>query len=218
MSSQGVDPHHFVSRAHQIKAQLPTILSEWGLLPRFKRWRLAQDPDTGTAVLFGVLNNRYIAMHTTTPFSDYFDPRLLRDIATKLQVQVIPSANDGLRYAFILERGQVGHPKDVPALPSGVAAEAMPAPASTTQIFERYAVAPTATERSVLLDELVVRQQRLTKFLIVADALNALNNIPSQPLPDILRMDEFEFNQKITGYETSRIRTKLKSQKGEPNG
>jgi hypothetical protein len=107
MITQTVDPHHFVRRARQIKTQIPIILSQWGLVPKFKRWRLAQDPETGMVVLFGVLNNKYIAMHTTTPFSDYFDPRLLRDLATELKVQVISSANDGLRYAFILERGQI---------------------------------------------------------------------------------------------------------------
>jgi hypothetical protein len=107
MITQAVDPHHFVRRARQIKAQIPGILSQWGLVPKFKRWRLAQDPETGTVILFGVLNNKYIATHTTTPFSDYFDPRLLHDLATGLNVQVIPSANDGLRYAFILERGQI---------------------------------------------------------------------------------------------------------------
>jgi hypothetical protein len=107
MITQTVDPHHFVRRARQIKARIPVILSQWGLVPKFKRWRLAQDPETGMVILFGVLNNKYIATHTKTPFSDYFDPRLLHDLATELQVQVIPSANDGLRYAFILERGQI---------------------------------------------------------------------------------------------------------------
>ena len=107
MITQAVDPHHYVRRARQIKAQIPTILSQWGLVPKFKRWRLAQDPETGMVVLFGVLNNKYIAMHTTTPFSDYFDPRLLHDLATELNVQVLSSANDGLRYVFILERGQI---------------------------------------------------------------------------------------------------------------
>lgn len=107
MITQTVDPHHFVRRARQIKAQIPVILSQWGLIPKFKRWRLAQDPETGMVVLFGVLNNKYIATHTTTPFSNYFDPRLLHDLETELHVQVLSSANDGLRYVFILERGQI---------------------------------------------------------------------------------------------------------------
>src|SRR5512140_375767 len=110
MITPTVNLDHFISRAQQIKAQAPAILSQWGLLPKFKRWRLAQDPGTGMVVLFGVLNSKYIATHATTPFSDYFDPRLLHDLARELHVQVISSANDGLRYAFILERGQLGIP------------------------------------------------------------------------------------------------------------
>ena len=58
-------------------------------------------------VLFGILNNKYIATHTSIPFSDYFDPRLLHDLANELQVQVVSCNSDGLRYAFILERGSL---------------------------------------------------------------------------------------------------------------
>ena len=102
-----VDPHYFMSRAREIRAQVPFILSQWGLAAKFKRWRLAQDPQTGMVVLFGVLDNKYIATHTSTPFSNYFDPHLMRDLEKELQVQIISSDNDGLRYAFVLERGQI---------------------------------------------------------------------------------------------------------------
>ncbi|HEX2998569.1 MAG TPA: hypothetical protein VHP14_27350, partial [Anaerolineales bacterium] len=77
-------------------------------MPRFKRWRLTQDPDTGMVVLFGILNNRYIAEHTSTPFNHYFDPRVLHDLADELQVQVVSCNSHGLRYAFILDRGELG--------------------------------------------------------------------------------------------------------------
>jgi hypothetical protein len=100
---------HIISiRSPAIKTQVSTVLTKWGLLPRFKRWRLTQDPDTGMVVLFGILNNRYIATHTSIPFSDYFDPRLLHDLANELQVQVVSCNSDGLRYAFILDRGRFG--------------------------------------------------------------------------------------------------------------
>lgn len=59
-------------------------------------------------VLFGVLNDRYIATHTSIPFRDYFEPRVLHDLANELQVQVVSCSSDGLRYAFILDRGQLG--------------------------------------------------------------------------------------------------------------
>ena len=114
MITQAVDPHHYISTARHIRAQIPLLLSQWGLVAKFKRWRLAQDPKNGMVVLFGVLDNKYIATHTTTPFTNYFDPQLLRDMETELQVQIVYSSNDGLRYAFILERGQIDEiPKQI---------------------------------------------------------------------------------------------------------
>jgi hypothetical protein len=74
-------------------------------------------------ILFGVLNRRYIALHTTTPFSDYFDPRLLSDLSAELHVQVISSSNDGLRYVFILERCQLELPENIVAIQAPVPAE-----------------------------------------------------------------------------------------------
>jgi len=105
MIIQTNDQNQFNQKAWRIRTQVSTILKKWGLLPRFKRWRLTQDPDTGLIVLFGILNNKYIATHTSIPFSDYFDPRLLHALATELQVQIVSCNSDGLRYAFILERG-----------------------------------------------------------------------------------------------------------------
>jgi hypothetical protein len=108
MTIQPIDPHHYEQKSEQIKAQVLTVLTKWGLPPRFERWRLTQDPDTGMIVLFGILNNKYLATHTSIHFRDYFDPRVLRDLANELQVQVVSSDSDGLRYAFILDRGQLG--------------------------------------------------------------------------------------------------------------
>lgn len=119
MAIQTIDPHHLHEKAQQIRAHVPTALTQHGLLPKFMSWRLAQDPSTGLVVLFGILNDKYIAAHTQTPFAAYFDPRLLHDLATDLQVQVVPSSNEGLRYAFILDWGQLGQrtaPVDFPSL------------------------------------------------------------------------------------------------------
>jgi hypothetical protein len=107
MIIQTIDLHHFDQKARQIRTKVSIILEKWGLLPRFKRWRLSKDPSTGMIVLFGVLNSRYIARHTSIPSSDYFNPRLLDDLANELQVQVVSSNSDGMRYAFILSRGQI---------------------------------------------------------------------------------------------------------------
>ncbi len=138
MITQPADPQHHVRTARQIKAQMPVLLSQWGLVAKFKRWRLAKDPKTGMVILFAVLDNKYIASHTTTPFSNYFDPHLLRDLETELQVQIVYSTNDGLRYAFILERGQIDelpkpidpHP-DKPSLVVKVLFSEKPAAAGT---------------------------------------------------------------------------------------
>ncbi len=108
MLIQTPDPHHFNEKAQQIRAHVPTALTQRGLLPKFMSWRLTQDPSTGLVVLFGILNDKYIAEHTETPFDAYFDPRLLHDLATDLQVQVVSSTHEGLRYAFILDWGQLG--------------------------------------------------------------------------------------------------------------
>lgn len=107
MINQTFDLHHFDQKARQIRTQAAIILEKWGLLPRFKRWRLTKDPSTGMIVLFGVLNKKYIVRHTSIPISDYFDPRLLYDLANELQVQVVSSNFDGMRYAFVLSRGQI---------------------------------------------------------------------------------------------------------------
>src|SRR5512142_32031 len=102
-----IEQQGFDHETQRIRVGVLAVLKKWGLLPRFKRWRLAKDPETGMVVFFGVLNNGYIAAHTSYPFSDYFDPRVLQDLANQLQVQVVSCNTDGLRYAFILDRGRL---------------------------------------------------------------------------------------------------------------
>ena len=115
MTIQTVESQQFAQRARRIRAQASTVLTRCGLLPRFKRWRLTQDPESGMIVLFGVLNNQYIAAHTSVRFAAYSDPRVLHELADELQVQVVTCNNsDGVRYAFILEPGQLASlPTDV---------------------------------------------------------------------------------------------------------
>jgi hypothetical protein len=107
MKTQTMEPNLLDQKARRIRAKVSVLLPKWGLLPRFKRWRLTQDPETGLIVLFGILNSKYIATHTSIPFSDYFDSRLLHDLANELQVEIVSCNGDGLRYAFILDRGQL---------------------------------------------------------------------------------------------------------------
>ncbi len=107
MTMQTSDPHPYAGVARHIRARVVTILGGHGLLPRFSSWRLAQDPTSGLVVLFGVLNAAFIANHSQMPTSAYFHPLLLEDLTRALQVQIIPSSVDGLRYAFILDRGRL---------------------------------------------------------------------------------------------------------------
>jgi hypothetical protein len=204
MTPQAVNPRHFIRRMRQIRATIPDILSRWGLLPKFKRWRLAQDPDTGTVVLFGVLDNHYIATHTTTPFSNYFEPRLLHDLATELGAQVIPSASDGLRYAFILDKGQVDDLQ-----PS---ANHRPINQALSRV-QKIVIhdEPAHPQSFVLADEHRLEHQKLDRFLKIAIALEAKKNADAQPLPEVLLMNEAEFNQLMAEYEDERYKKKEQS-------
>lgn len=200
MITQALDPHHFVRRARQVKAQIPVLLSQWGLISKFKRWRLAKDPRTGTVVLFGVLDNQYISTHSTTPFSNYFDARLLRDMAAELHVSVIPSANDGLRYAFILKKGQVGALTE----PHIKASEPPASPPVTVALVEIRMAPPPQPHISTLADDHTIIHQRLERFLKIAEALVVLNEDNPAPLPDILLLNESEFERQLAEYEASR--------------
>src|SRR5512140_931357 len=102
-----IEQESFDHETQRIRVKVSAVLKKWGLLPRFKRWRLARDADTGMVVFFGVLNSGYIAAHGSTPLNDYFQPGVLHDLANQLQVQVVSCNTDGLRYAFILDRGRL---------------------------------------------------------------------------------------------------------------
>ena len=204
---QTIEPHHFEQEARRIRTQVSTILTKWGLLPRFKRWRLTQDPDTGMIVLFGILNNRYIATHTSIPFSNYFDPRLLDDLAKNIQLQVVSCNSDGLRYAFILDRGSLGkipthidYPFIVDDKPLIRVVYSDP-PQSVTIPPIDIATAD---------DHMLVRQV-VGAFLKVFDDIqirdDAIQN-STQNQPEIMVIDEGEFNKRVAEHEALRLRRK----------
>jgi hypothetical protein len=201
MTIQTVDPQPFAQKARRIRAQVSTILRRWGLLPRFERWRLTQDPDTGMIVLFGILNNKYIAMHTSIPFADYFDQRVLHDLANELQVQVVSCNSDGLRYAFILDRGQLGKLPthiDFPFIENGkrlVRVVYSDNPSSSP-------VPPVDTAR---VDDHSLVHQGVGAFLKVFDDIKLRDDAAlqrsAQNLPDIVVIDEDEFHKRIAEHE-----------------
>lgn len=199
MITQAIDSHYFNQKALRIRAQVSIVLAKWGLLPRFKRWRLTQDPGTGMIVLFGILNNRYIA----TPFSDYFDPRLLHDLAHELQVQVVSCNSDGLLYAFILDRGEFRRLPthiDFPYIENGkllarvVYSDALPS-------------IPALPAEAATVDDHMLVQKGVVAFLKVFDDIKLREDAALQPSaqssPAVVVIDEDEFKKRVAEHEAN---------------
>jgi len=203
---KGVDPRHFDQKARQIKARVMIILTRWGLMPRFKRWRLTQDPETGMVVLFGILNNKYIAEHTSIPFNEYFDPRILHDLANELGVQVVSCNSDGLRYAFILDRGSFGKLPthiDYPFIDKGKVMVRV----VFGDIHPTVLVPPVDT-----LNDNKFMQQVAGAFLKVFEDIKLRDDaallLSAQNPTDIAVIDELEFNKRVLEHEANRQRVK----------
>jgi hypothetical protein len=208
MIIQTNDQNQFNQKAWRIRTQVSTILKKWGLLPRFKRWRLTQDPDTGMIVLFGILNNKYIASHTSIPFSDYFDPRLLNDLANELQVQVVSCNSDGLRYAFILDRGSLNKLPthvDYPFIDNGKLL-------FRVIYSNNLPPAPVSPVDPVKVDDRVLVDQGVGAFLKVFDDIkirdDAASDLSSQKTPDIVMIDQDEFKKRVAEQEVKFQRSK----------
>lgn len=206
--NKGIDLRHYDQKARHIKTQVMTILTRWGLVPKFKRWRLTQDPETGMVVLFGILNNTYIAEHTSIPFRDYFDPRFLKDLAEELQVQVVSCNSDGLRYAFILDRGSFGKLPthiDYPYVNKG---EVM-----VRVVFENNQLPDPIppVESLTLIDNRFVREIA-GAFLNVFEDIKLRDDatllLSAQKPPNILIINEDEFNTRVAEHEINRLKVK----------
>jgi hypothetical protein len=210
MITRIVDLNQFHQRARQIRARVPVILSQWGLLPKFNRWRLTQDPETGLVVLFAVLNTRYIATHTATPFSDYFDPRLLHDLANDLHVQIVSCNSDGLRYAFILDRGSVGKLPthiDFPFLDGdrlrvGVIYNDEPVPGWINP--QTMQASPINVE---IVDDHTLVSRGVGDFLKVFDDIklkdDAASKLSAQGLPDVVVIDAEGFYKRVAEHKAN---------------
>ncbi len=208
IDQQHFDQQHFDQDIRQIRAQVSKVLKKWDLLPRFKRWRLTQDPSTGMIVLFGILNNEYIATHTSIRFNDYFDPRVLHDLANELQVEVVSCNSDGLRYAFILDRGQLRKLPthiDFPFIDKGKLLARVVYSDNSRPI-------PTPPAASTIADDQTLMRQGVKAFLKVLDDIklkdDAALEFSAQHLPDIVVIDEDEFNRRVAEHEANRKRVK----------
>ena len=160
-------------------------------------------------VLFGILNNRYIATHTSIPFGDYFDPRLLHDLANEIQLQVVACNSDGLRYAFILDRGQFGRLPthiDFPFIDNGKLLDRVVYSDNPPSV-------PTPPVEIAEADDKTLVREGVGAFLKVFDdiklrddaavQLSALN--PS----NIVVLDEDEFKRRVAEHEPNTHRPKL---------
>jgi hypothetical protein len=208
MMTQIIDPRHYDQKTRRIKTQVAAVLTKRGLVPRFKRWRLSQDPDTGMVVLFGILNNSYIATHTTIPFNSYFDPRLLHDLANELQVQVVSCNSDGLRYAFILDRGSVG------AIPTHIDYPFVDNGRLLVRVVYRDSPQPVPTP---LVDVAEMDDRRFVRqvagaFLKIFDDIKLRDDaallLSAQNPPDVAIIDEDEFNRRVLEHEVNRQKVK----------
>jgi hypothetical protein len=215
MITQTIDPHHFDQKTQRIKTQVSTVIKKWGLLPRFKRWRLTKDPGTGMIVLFGILNNKYIAAHTSIPFSDYFDPRLLHDLANELQMQVVSCNSDGLRYAFILDRGQIDMLPthiDIPVLDGDRLLVRVVYGDRSVPAVIKPQITPAPRIAADIVDDQTLVHRGVGAFLKVFDDIklrdDAALQISSQNPPDIVVIDEDEFKKRVEEHEADRQRSK----------
>lgn len=205
---KGTDPRHFDQKARQLKVQVSAVLTKWGLIPRFKRWRLTQDPETGMVVLFGILNNKYIAEHTLNSFSKYFDPLLLHDLANELGVQVVSCNSDSLRYAFILDRGSFGKLPthvDYPFVDNGKV--------MVRVVFgDTHQPVPAPPVDTVALNDNRFMSQVAGAFLKVFEDIKLRDDaallLSAQNPPDVVIIDEDEFKKRVMEHEVNRQKVK----------
>jgi len=208
MSTQTIDQHPYNQKVRRIKAKASAVLTNWGLLPRFTRWRLTQDPDTGMVVLFGILNNRYIATHTSIPFSDYFDPSLLHDLANELQVQVVSCNSDGLRYAFILDQGSLGKLPthiDYPFLEGGRPSVRVVYRDQRLMGLNNQQTMPVPPANDNVEDDQTMIRRGVKAFLKVLDDIDlkdsAASKLPAQAPPDVIAIGEEEFKKQVAEHK-----------------
>ena len=156
-------------------------------------------------MLFGVLNDRHIATHTSIHFSDYFDPRVLRDLANELQVQVVSCNSDGLRYAFILDRAQLGKLPthiDFPFIEKGKLLVRVVYSDDPPSI-----PAPPVEMAIVDVDDGALVRQGVGAFLKVFDDIKlrdaAALQLSAQKMPDIVVIDQDEFNKRVAEPEAT---------------
>ena len=158
-------------------------------------------------VLFGILNNRYIATHTSIPFRDYFQPRVLHDLANALQVQVVSCNSDGLRYAFILDRARLGKLPthiDFPFIEKGKLL-------ARVVYSDNHPSMPAPRVEIANVDDQTLVRQGVGAFLKVFDDIklrdDAALQLSAQNMPAVVVIDEDEFNKMVAAQEVNYRKT-----------
>jgi hypothetical protein len=177
-------------------------------------------------VLFGILNNKYIAAHTSIPFSDYFDPRLLHDLSNELQVQVVSCNSDGLRYAFILDRGSLEK------LPTHVDFPFREGDKVFVRVVYDNSPLPESSEPQIVpvpivvakpVDDQALVRQGVGAFLKVFDDIQNRDEVAlhlsDQNPPAIVIIARDEFDKRVAEHEADRLRRKhIKELFGKTSG
>jgi hypothetical protein len=169
---------------------------------------LAKDPDSGMIVLFGILNSRYIARHTSIPFKNYFDPQILHDLANQLQVQVVSCNTDGLRYAFILDRGRLD------LLPTHIDFPYVDNGKLTVRVVYRDSPQsmPSSPVDNGMDDDHNPVRRGVRAFWKAFDDIqlgnDAASQLSAQNQPDVVVIDKDEFNQRVAEQEADQRRSK----------
>ncbi|HEY5270171.1 MAG TPA: hypothetical protein VII97_07525 [Anaerolineales bacterium] len=165
-------------------------------------------------MLFAVLNNYYIATHSTIPFSDYFDPRLLHDLANDLHVQVVSCNSDGLRYAFILDRGQIDLLPthiDFPFLDGDkLLVRVVYGDKPVSEVIEPQ-ITPAPLIAADIVDDQTLVRRGVEALLKVLDDIklkgDAASKLSAQGLPDVVVIDKEEFNKRVAEQKANRQRS-----------
>jgi hypothetical protein len=141
----------------------------------------------------------------------------LNDLANDLQVQVVSCYTDGLRYAFILDRGSLDKlPTHIEfSIPKGdrllvgVIYKDELAPAGWINSPETPAQQPVDV---TAVDDHTLVHQGVGAFLKVFDDIKqrdeAALKLSAQKIPDIAIIDEDEFKKRVTEYEADQQRIK----------
>ncbi len=139
---------------------------------------------------------------------------MLHDLANDLHMQVVSCTSDGLRYAFILDRGSLGMLPthiDYPFLDGDrlfvrVVYSDKPVP----EVMEPQ-ITPAPRMAADIVDDQTLARRGVRAFLKVFDDIklrdDAASKLSAQGLPDVVVIDKEEFNKRVAEHKANRQRS-----------